>query len=657
MRRKDVSVWTWAGWHLLVLATVFVVPARLVFGAGPWGLPGQNSLLILGLGGVYAVAAIVSVVSERRLGWSGPLALAATGIAGLAVLFLGILLYRVSAYSRAILLMGFSLVAAGVAAPLLWIRHPRATLVSTVGAGTLAAGAYALSSLGVVNIPSLAEAETVVRTWIQGPAEPGRRSEIIGTNRITLEATYYTDQFPEPTGPSISGGALAHHPGGRGYFLARSTGEIFKFSWSDPTGLEVETLGIRVPINTGEFVVDAGQDLAERGFRVADIAATSDSGRVRLYASHHYWKRRKRCFVVRLSTILLPEIATDSSPSSDEWSTVFETEPCLGLKPDSRSLAFAGLQIGGNLLLRDSTQLLLTVGDHEFDGWNGQPNLPQDPNSHYGKTLSIDASTGATEIFTMGHRNQQGLTVDARGRIWSAEHGPMGGDELNLLRMGGNYGWPYQTHGTDYFSVVWPMADSAPDIPFVSPVYAWVPSIGISELVAVTDTAFQPWIGDLLVGSLGREQLWRLRLEEEWVVYAEPIPIGERIRDILASGSGTFVLWTDAGTIVRIEPSRLRDRGAALFAQQCAGCHGTDIGVGHGIGPNLHGVFNRALAGAEGYAYSTAMRGSEGRWSEDRLLEFIANPDSLIPGTSMTSPGVPDSVTRRAIVEYLESLN
>src|SRR5262249_55450968 len=148
-------------------------------------------------------------------------------------------------------------------------------------------------------------------------------------------------------------------------------------------------------------------------------------------------------------------------PSEPDWHTVFESRPCLPLAVE-RGGSFAGEQIGGNLEALASGQLLLALGDHQFDGWYKTRELIQDPDADYGKTLLIDPQTGARTIFSVGHRNPEGLVVARDGRIWETEHGPQGGDELNLLVAGGNYGWPYRTFGTDYGSVDWPLSGKEP---------------------------------------------------------------------------------------------------------------------------------------------------------------------------------------------------
>ena len=129
---------------------------------------------------------------------------------------------------------------------------------------------------------------------------------------------------------------------------------------------------------------------------------------------------------------------------------------------------FRGEEIGGRLLLLDANTLLLSLGDHGFSGIEGGAAYAQDPQAMYGKTLRIDLRTHAISFNTLGHRNPQGLYAAPDGRIWETEHAARGGDELNLLQPGANYGWPLVTYGTDYGALIWhlqPRAAAARALP------------------------------------------------------------------------------------------------------------------------------------------------------------------------------------------------
>ena len=190
--------------------------------------------------------------------------------------------------------------------------------------------------------------------------------------------------------------------------------------------------------------------------------------------------------------------------------------------------------------------IYLTVGVYKI----GNDGPAQDFQSQFGKIFEIDVVSGQSHMLSMGHRNPQGLTFSTSGNLWSTEHGPAGGDELNLIKSGVNYGWPKVTLGTDYNSYKWNDNGIVGNHDgYQQPVFAWVPSIGISNLLEVKGFD-KRWDGDLLVTSLKAQTLFRLRLNHDRVVYSEPIWIGQRLRDIAQLEDGTIALWTDDSQIL-----------------------------------------------------------------------------------------------------------
>ncbi|MGY6587518.1 MAG: PQQ-dependent sugar dehydrogenase [Wenzhouxiangella sp.] len=166
--------------------------------------------------------------------------------------------------------------------------------------------------------------------------------------------------------------------------------------------------------------------------------------------------------------------------------------------------------------------------------------------------------TGALpEIFSYGHRNPQGLVVEAHsGRIWSHEHGPRGGDELNLVRPGANYGWPVVTHGVDYSGAQITPHRSQPGME--DPLIDWTPSIAPAGMSIYQGELFAGWQGNLLVASLVDRSIRRIELDGDAVVSEEKLEldIDRRLRDVRVGPDGALYLLTDHrdGEILRVTP-------------------------------------------------------------------------------------------------------
>jgi glucose/arabinose dehydrogenase len=162
------------------------------------------------------------------------------------------------------------------------------------------------------------------------------------------------------------------------------------------------------------------------------------------------------------------------------------------------------------------------------------------------------------EIFTFGNRNVQGAALHpTTGELWALEHGPQGGDEVNILRAGVNYGWPVITYGVNYGTGT-KIGEGTAKPGMAQPLHYWVPSISPSGMAFYTGDKFPQWRGDLFVGALTDRSLVRLRLNGEKVVQEERMLQGAlgRIRDVRQGPDGYLYLLVDAGNgkLVRLEP-------------------------------------------------------------------------------------------------------
>jgi glucose/arabinose dehydrogenase/cytochrome c2 len=421
------------------------------------------------------------------------------------------------------------------------------------------------------------------------------------------------------------GGALTLLPDGR-VLLVTGSGASRLLDFSD--GLDASPVELGLPIDVAAYRALGRRE--PEFFRVFD-AMYADGD---LFVSLIHWDEGQDCYTLRLVEAELD--GTVAGP----WATRFESRPCV-------SLSFMGNTSGGRIAILDSSRLLLSVGSFgiaqaEDEGW-GQA-------SDYGKILELDRTTWQSRVFTSGHRNPEGLFV-AGDRIWSTEHGPHGGDELNLIEAGSDYGWPYVSYGTDYGKKTLARGRTPGDHKgFSAPIYAWTPSVGISSLIRVTDGIFPMWRGDLLIGSLSGlgngQSLFRVRLLDGRAVSIEKIQIGTRVRDLLQlPDGGPVVLWDGRGHVEVVEP-------ADHVFSQCAACHGLRSAA-HGIGPDLFGVVSNPVARHDNYDYSAALRSYGGVWTTERLDRFLEHPQLEVPGTSMEHEGVADPVERAQIIQFL----
>jgi glucose/arabinose dehydrogenase len=220
---------------------------------------------------------------------------------------------------------------------------------------------------------------------------------------------------------------------------------------------------------------------------------------------------------------------------------------------------------GSSLAFAQDSKLFITVGERSDAAVRAQA---QDLGSHYGKTIRINADgtvpddnpfvgrAGAQpEIWSYGHRNAQGVIIAGDGAVWTVEHGPRGGDEINLTRAGLNYGWPEVTYGIEYRGA--PVGEGVTAREGVEqPVYYWDPSIAPGGMTLYDGAMFPRWRGNLLVAALKDKHIARLVLEGNRVVGEERLltDLGERIRDVAVASDGAVWAITDEtdGKLVRL---------------------------------------------------------------------------------------------------------
>tara|TARA_B100001057_G_C22763856_1_gene916938 strand:- start:84 stop:1463 length:1380 start_codon:yes stop_codon:yes gene_type:complete len=282
---------------------------------------------------------------------------------------------------------------------------------------------------------------------------------------------------------------------------------------------------------------------------VKDILVSQNA----IYISHVN-EKSKRCYNVEI-------IKGNLNLEKIEFSNFFSYDECL---TDINTHA-----LGGNLSDYKNNEILFTIGDGLFKG------KAQDTKSKFGKIISINKDTKKYEVFSLGHRNPQGLFYDQENNlILSTEHGPMGGDEINIIKNNGkinNYGWPIASYGEHYpyaiktqknkgtyeqFIKDFPLKKNHEEFGFIEPLKYFTPSIGISEIVKIpeiNETALKEFY---LVGSMGRwgydgqKSIYYFKIENNRISKLNHTILGERIRDLLFSKDQNLII-----TILENTPS------------------------------------------------------------------------------------------------------
>lgn len=607
-------------WYVVTTLVVFVLPSLARLRQLPWELPPGEQLQAWVWVATYLLISLAcTLLASRPAGTSLAPVLLTTGICWCGGYLLLLAIPGIS-HSRLVALASAVLGSLLSVLPLLYGRRVR---VAFTGISAAAVG---------------------VLWMVRSTPTEASQLEPLEFRRVStaLLPLKFVHQRGLVDAGETQGGAIARL--GDAFILATAKGALYQLSWNAADSLLHATrLSISVPVPLDEPAGDPASAIYPPMLRVTGLAVESRGDSTTVYVAHEHWDRTDACVSVRVSRSTLPRQEPDRRASAP-WHTLFSSRPCVRPK-----VGFDPFEAGGRLVRRPDGKLLLTLGHYGLpELLSGTPSAIVD--SDYGKVLVIDPA-GTLETFSAGHRNPQGLLIDAQDRVWSTEHGPQGGDELNLLHAGAHYGWPYTTPGTKYGSYRWPAAEKPTNLSLTEPLFAFAQAIGISNLIEIRHSAFDAWKGDLLIGSLLAESLFRVRVVDSRVQYIEPIPVGARIRDLVEGADGRIVLWTDFGELIVVSPE-LGTLSGALVYEQCSRCHRSNL-RGSPLGPPLVGVVGRRVASQPGFVYSDALRSLRGAWTEDRLDAFLRDPLRFAPGTSMMFDGIGDTLERRALIAFL----
>ncbi|NOT78703.1 MAG: PQQ-dependent sugar dehydrogenase [Bacteriovoracaceae bacterium] len=228
----------------------------------------------------------------------------------------------------------------------------------------------------------------------------------------------------------------------------------------------------------------------------------------------------------------------------------------------AQAFANGGIHYGSRVVIDQNGFIFLSVGERNVR------DRAQDLNTHQGKILRLNSDgtipkdnpfvankVALGEIWSLGHRNPQGLIIDSKGQLLNAEFGPRGGDEVNLVIKGANYGWPVVTYGSEYYG---PSIGTKSKEGMIQPLYYWVPSISPSGLMEYTANVFPNFKGNLFLATLSGMHLHRIVTGSERQILQEEkllLDLEERFRQVKLGPEGFIYLSTDSGKLLRLVPA------------------------------------------------------------------------------------------------------
>jgi glucose/arabinose dehydrogenase len=280
--------------------------------------------------------------------------------------------------------------------------------------------------------------------------------------------------------------------------------------------------------------------LVDSRFAINDIAVLSQTSRnAKLLVSYPRLGTSRNCVEVVIEQVNL-NLVTKRATRGRTW---FVTKPCVPIS--------AVQHTSGRFAVIDANSAYVTIGDLGYRQIGNRAKR-----GDLGSIFKVSAR-GATKV-SQGHRNAQGIVLYDGKTLLAAEHGPRGGDELNRIRQGGDYGWPFVTYGQPYgFGDYVRPTKTGTHAGFIEPLTQWTPSIAPTELVQLPKIGWGEWSGQLMMGTLARQSLVLIKLGRTFTVTdQEIVQVGERIRDLDVLPSGQVVATTDSGKLLIVSLRR-----------------------------------------------------------------------------------------------------
>jgi glucose/arabinose dehydrogenase len=362
------------------------------------------------------------------------------------------------------------------------------------------------------------------------PAFPGQTRAPAETTRTEIQVTEIASGFDRPW-------AIAFLPDGRLLVTEKPTGNLYIVTAEGKKSRPVAGLPAVDGRNQGGLL---------------DVELAPDFGKSGLIYWSYYEPRQGGNGL----TVARAKLVDGAVPKIEGLRIVFRMMPTIE----------STQHCGGRLVFAPGGKLFVVLGDRSILAGRVQA---QDLKSHFGKVVRVNLDGSAPkdnpfvsrkgakpEIWSLGHRNILAAALDEKGRLWAVEMGPRGGDELNLVERGKDYGWPTIGYGEEYSGK--PIHESPRAPGMEQPVYYWDPVVSPSGMTIYTGSLFPEWRGNFLIGALSGQALVRLRVRDDRVVGEERLltDLNARIRDVAQGPDGALYLVTDDenGRLLKVTP-------------------------------------------------------------------------------------------------------
>lgn len=371
----------------------------------------------------------------------------------------------------------------------------------------------------------------------------------------------------------------------------------------------------KLSLNLGIENLDDNFKLSHSTFRLHKVIFSESCNC--LFATHDYFNSKTKLPEFRLSTLDL------SNNENKLWKVLFSSEPII---TDSYVSA-----AGGGGLIQDGNFLYIAIGDYNMDGvfnkdyeFNKGYIASQDQNGSFGKIYKFDLTNFKYHKIVSGLRNPQSLFFDQNDGLSLVQHGPQGGDNLIFVKYDKNYGWPYQTEGTEYGKYSWPKKNTTHT--YEKADFYFVPSIGPSAHIKVKDF-YDSWQDNYLITSLKSRTLYRLMVDDKKIKYVEPIFIGHKMRAIVEHDQRIYILTDNHKLLeLKINPSNVNNLHKIYASMhRCVNCHSFNNYNKSFNGPPLNSIL-RNVASLSEFNYSEYLlkyKKSGLTWNANLLKKFL----------------------------------